>query len=224
MKKIILISALFILVLIEPFLSRERQALRLEQHDKLSLSNALPQLLGELRYTLASYLWLKAEIYHHELGLTDVTSHVGRGDPKKIGELLGICRLVTTLDPGFTQAYDIGSWRLAQGLGKFDKAIQFLDEGIAYNPTNGALYGDKAMIYVLYMKDCHSAIPSLKQWIKLTDDSLQRINGLRILGHCFEHEKRYSEAYKTLEALDALTPHDPLIKQRLDLLRKKIGR
>lgn len=226
MKKFLIAMFLVLLLVVEPFLAKERQAVGLEENEKISVSETFVRLLGELRYSLASYLWLKTEIYHHELGLEETTSHIGTGDPKKIGEILAICRIVTKLDPGFIQAYDIGSWRLAQGLGKFNEALSFLKEGIAHNPKSAALYGDVGMIYFFYMKDYSDAIPYLNESTRLLEDKdiTQKVLQLKMLGYSYEQVGKWNEAHQTFQALDKLSPDDPSVKHQLDLIRKKIGR
>lgn len=227
MTKFLIAFFLIALLVIEPFLAKERQTVGLEENEKISVSETLFRLMGEIRYSLASYLWLKMEIYHHELGLDEVTSRIATGDPKKIGEILAICRIVTKLDPGFIQAYDIGSWRLAQGLGKFDKAIAFLKEGIAHNPKSAALYGDIGTIYFFYEKDYPRAIPYLKNAIQLSDEKsnqAEKALRLKMLGYSYEKVNDFQGALKAFEALDRLTPSDPSVQYQLDNLRKKKSR
>lgn len=222
MKVFFIATLLIALLLVEPFLAKERVALGFENNQKVSVSETFLRMLGELRYSLASYLWLKTEIYHHELGLTTVTSRIGTADPKKIGEILSICRLVTKLDPGFVKAYDIGSWRLAQGLGKFNQAIGFLKEGISHNPNNAGLYADMGMIYFFYMKDYRDAIPYLKKSTRLTQDKLQKELQMKMLGYADEKTGRFKDAYQTFKEISGLYPDDTAARHQMEILQKKL--
>src|SRR5579872_6126652 len=141
MKRLVLGLALIGLLAVEPFLGQERFSNGLEERAQISVSEFFLRFFGEIRYTLASFLWLKTEIYHHELNLS-ISSRIGAEDPKKVGELLAICRLVTRLDPGFVQAYDVGAWRLAAGLGRFDDGFAFLKEGLSHTPDSPLLNSD----------------------------------------------------------------------------------
>ncbi len=224
MKRVLLIVLLVALLGIEPLLNEQRSALQLEEQGKATPTEVMLRFLGEIRYTLASYLWLKTEIYHHELGLTTLSSKVGVGDPKKIGELLAICRLVTRLDPGFVQAYDVGAWRLAQGLGKFVLAVDFLKEGLAHNPNSATLNIDLGLVYFLYLKDCKDAIPYLEKTVTLDKDRLEKGNALRLLGHCYKKEGRVHEAMASFQQLLVLFPDDSGVRAQLKALEKSAGK
>lgn len=216
-----LLSSLF---LIEPRLASQRMALHLEKTGKASVLEFFFSMLGEFRYTLASYIWLNTEIYHHELGLTLESAATGRADPKKVGEILAICRLVTRLDPKFVEAYDVGGWRLGKGLGKFPEAIAFLREGIAQNPESALLYEDLGEIYFFYSRNYPGAVSALSQVAELTHNRIMKMNSYRMIGISYEKMKQRESAIKIYNRLLKINPGDTIIKNRVKKLLSRSTR
>jgi len=221
MKRLLLIVVVLGLLAVEPLLSNLRFQQKMEDASVPSTSEFLLRFLGEIRYTLAAYLWLKVEIYHHELNLTTLSATVGGEDPKKVGEILALCRLVTRLDPQFIQAYDVGSWRLSRGLGKFQDAADFLEEGLRNNPDNPVLVQDMAELYVFYEKNCVAAIPYLEKTSILNPTKQAQGNDLRLLGSCYDLLGQPAKSIDTYLRLQALFPDDPIPKLRIKAVREK---
>lgn len=220
MKRIFLAGLFLLILLIEPKLADLRTRELWEEPGLPTAGEFALRFLGEIRYTLAAYLWLKVEIYHHELEI-DFSSHKsGLAETKKIGEILSICRIVTRLDPHFVQAYDVGAWRLAESLGEVNQAIDFLNEGLKTNPENALLNDDLGQIYFFLLKDCERAVPYLEMGARKNKEKVSLGIDLRILGHCYEKENRTHDAIHAYWVLERLFPDDPLPANRLKLLRK----
>jgi tetratricopeptide (TPR) repeat protein len=217
-----LVFLLFLgLFFVEPFLASERIALQIEDTGPVSFTEFTLRFLGELRYTLASYLWLQTEIYHHELNLGVIRGSVGHGPPS-VKEIIAICRLVTILDPHFIQAYDIGSWRLVQGLGDFKRGFAFLREGIANNPNSYLLYADMGDFYFLYLHDRKKAIPYLKKAYELSNnDYYPHLDTLRLLATCYETTGQKEKALSAWQEVLKIHPGDPAAIARIKVLTKK---
>lgn len=219
MKRWLILALCLALLLIEPYLAAQRFSLQMEQAGPVSVSEFFLRFLGEIRYSLASYLWLDVEIYHHEVGATTISSHIGVLDPKKVGEIIGLCRLVTKLDPHFVQAYDVGSWRLIEGLGKFKDGMSFLKEGIANNPDSDMLYDDAGLVYFFDLKDCPDAIPYLEKAVEYSGNNLMnRKDNMRMLGACYDKEGEKDKALDLWRAYLQLVPGDTGAKQRIKKL------
>ncbi len=205
---------LAVLLFVEPYIGKERISLGLEQNRKVTMSNFILRFLGQFRYTIASYLWMDVEIYHHELGLTGVTSRIGTGNPKKIGEILGLCQLVTRLDPHFIPAYDVGAWRLISSLGKFKPGFRYLEKGISHNPDSARLYDTVGTMYFFDLHNCPKAIPYLNKAVQIAETKLplgQRYkfiqsDDLQILGHCYEMVGSKRKAIQTWKKVLKILP------------------
>lgn len=221
MKKIIFILLLIGLFAVEPYLGNLRVHEQLEGKAAPTATEFALQFLGEIRYTLAAYLWLKTEIYHHELGLAMSPGVVGSANARKVGEILSICRLVTRLDPHFIQAYDLGYWRLAKSLGKYDEAIAFLREGLEKNPESALLNDDMGQLYFLVLKDCGHAIPYIERASTLNQDKVGLSLDLRILGHCYERQNQSNKALQAYQRLLLLNPGDTPAQTGLARLKKQ---
>lgn len=219
MKRLALLILVLGLLIIEPYLGSLRVQSKMEDARTPSSTEFFFRFLGEIRYTLAAYLWLKTEVYHHELGLNFTSSQIGREDPKKVGEILAICRLVTRLDPEFVQAYDLGAWRLARGLGKTDEAIRFLKEGVALNPKNPVLYDDLGEIYFFFLKDCDHSIAYLEKAAQLNRNKTPLGFDLRILGRCYESKHDISKALAAYQWLLQIFPEDAFARARISKIK-----
>lgn len=221
MRYLMLFVLVFGLFTLEPRLAVQRNPLEAEKPVKMTLSEFFLQFLGEFRYTLASYIWLNTEIYHHELGLTWIASTTGKGDPKKIGEILAICRIVTTLDPHFINAYDIGGWRLAKSLGNIQEGVAFLQQGLADNPGNILLNQDLGEIYFIYAKNYKNSIPYLEIASKGSADITQKSLNLHMLAYAYTKEKKFHQAIKVYHSILILNPQEKMLEYRIKELQRK---
>lgn len=76
-------------------------------------------------------------------------------------ELAPLLEITTALDPHLIIAYEFGASFLApappNGAGQLDRAIQFIEHGIAQNPNNWRLYYDLGFVYYTELHDYKAA-------------------------------------------------------------------
>lgn len=155
-------------------------------------ASALYKLAGEFRTVLANVLWIKADRYHHEF-----IAH----DPKWYNnkDLMGLLRLITTLDPRFTEAYSSGACILMYGYKDYAKALGYLKEGLKTNPRSRELNELTAVIYAQKLNSPERALPYAHRAAKYAEDDFHRTVATRML-HTIQRmirEKEQSQPDKT---------------------------
>ncbi|MDQ7823414.1 MAG: tetratricopeptide repeat protein [Candidatus Eremiobacteraeota bacterium] len=202
------IAALIVLLVFCAVIGARLESMQLVQNRIQAGSSStqmLLSLLGELRYTLAAFIWLKTEFYHHEYEFT-------QKDWRQNEPLMPLIRLVTLLDPHFVQAYDFGGYHLAVNLKKPDEALNFLHEGIEHNPQSFELLWETG--YILYQeKKYREAIPYLLQALPLWRQSssmdnvaLKEIWVVSRIAHSYWELGEYQNAEKYLREWLTLAP------------------
>lgn len=115
----------------------------------------ITEMIGEIRTIIASYIFIRADMYHHERE----TKVSWNKDPAT----LPLHRIVTALDPKFEKAYDFGAYHLAVNFEKYDEAIKFLKEGLHYNPDSYTL--NFTMGDIFYYRDPNKLnVPAILNW------------------------------------------------------------
>ncbi|MCX7758430.1 MAG: hypothetical protein N2169_02285 [bacterium] len=122
--------------------------LRSQYKSDVSFYDVIVNSLGNIRYTLASYLWIRTEFYIHYSGYVTVN---------QLPEIVYYARFITVLNPNFVEAYDFGSYQLAFFLGNSIEGINFAREGIKNNPDYWRIYHTAGMIYAQKIKDYKEA-------------------------------------------------------------------
>ena len=153
-KTIALLAALLIVIIFSATLLDDYADKNFKAKTTVDYSaSALLDILGELRYTAAALLWMKTDYYHHEYEFA--------GKPLNINEpIMPLIRLITLLDPHFVQAYDFGAYHLAVNLRMYKESMNFLKEGLTYNPNSFELNWEYG--FLLYMaKNYSEALPYL---------------------------------------------------------------
>ncbi len=176
-------------------------------------------MLGEMRYTIAAFAWLKADYYHHEY-------EFNAKDWRSNESLMSLIRLVTYLDPHFVQAYDFGGYHLGINLGKPKEGISLLEEGIRNNPDSLDLLWE--MGYVLSeQKRYKEAIPYLMQARALVDQksTMDEIGEKKLwivsrLAHDFYAEKDYDKALIYCRDWLILKPNANWPRQKIEEMEK----
>jgi len=114
---------------------------------------ALVQAAGEFRVVAANILWAKVvDHYHHE--------YMARGGEwDKNASLLPLLNTIITLDPHFTQAYEMMGGTLLPKLGKLEQGRRVLADGIKNNPNDWELDREMAMLYAWREHDPAGALP-----------------------------------------------------------------
>ncbi|MCD4784504.1 MAG: hypothetical protein K8T10_11840 [Candidatus Eremiobacteraeota bacterium] len=172
------------------------------------------QMIGEVRTIIASYIYIRADMYHHERD--------DKIDWRKDAVTLPLHRIVTALDPKFEQAYDFGAYQLAVNFKKYPEAIKFLREGLDYNPGSFKLTFTMGDIFY-YKKDYETAAKWHKKALKIALKKNNRIdimNSLRRLYWEYRKMKNYDEAEKYIKAEKAVAPDHPTIKRMTEDLEK----
>jgi tetratricopeptide (TPR) repeat protein len=200
-RHFLVLVLLIILIPLSTNLSRTRSELFPVNLDRPIGLQILTQMLGEVRTILSSYLYIRADLYHHER----MEKHYWARDKAT----LPLYRLITALDPHNENAYDFGAYHLAINFKKTDQAIDFLREGLKYNPRSFKLHFTMGDIYYTD-SNFTSAITYYEKAFNLTNDLLEIKNVLRRLFWSNRKLERYKEANKYLQMWSRLDPVDPL--------------
>jgi tetratricopeptide (TPR) repeat protein len=183
-----------------------------------SSDQLLLNMLGETRYTLAAFAWLKADFYHHEY-------EFNAKDWKKNEALMSLIRLVTYLDPHFIQAYDFGGYHLAINLDRPDEGLAFLDEGIRYNPSSFELLWEKGFILAQQKKYREAlpfllkALPLYNQHTNMDNTALKKIWVLSRIAHCYAELKDRDNTRRYCEEWLQISPEASWPRETLDKLK-----
>ena len=203
-KIIVILILVFIMVNLSTKLTAFRQdkfPINLDRNQGVQI---LTQMIGEVRTILASYIYIRADMYHHERE----TKKDWREDPAT----LPLHRLVTMLDPKFVQAYDFGAYHLAVNFKKYHEAIKYLREGLHYNPESFTLHFTMGNIYY-YKKDFETAIKWHKECLKLAKTRIEVLNTLRRLYWEYRKMGDFKESKKYLTILRREDPGYPIYKR-----------
>lgn len=210
------VIVILILVFFMVNLSTNLSAMRLQQFpvnlDRPQGVQIFTEMIGEVRTILASYIFIRADMYHHE--------REGKTDWRSDAVTLPLHRLVTALDPKFVQAYDFGAYQLAVNFKKTREGIKFLREGLHYNPDSFALHFTMGNIYY-NRKDFKTAIKWHKKALVLAKTRVDQFNCLRRLYWEYRRIGEYQEAKKYITILrqeDPEYPVYPRFEKELDQL------
>ncbi len=134
------------------------------------------------------------------------TKHKTELDDK---ELLPWLRLTAYMDPHLTKAYAVGGHWLAWRLGKASEAIEFLDEGLGYNPGAPDILAELGLVYFdangnFGTRDVEKALEAFNAAIKTEGEPLRRIELLTYRSECHNALGRYEEAIAGLDEKIAL--------------------
>ncbi len=124
-------------------------------------------LAGQFRSVFANLLWMKADNYHHEF--TEHNPHWAQDS-----DILPLMRMITYLDPHFTQAYASGGWMLGLYQKRPAQAKQFLTEGIRNNPKSSELYETLGFVIWRCDKDARLALANFQEAEKCATTEFDR--------------------------------------------------
>ena len=172
------------------------------------------ELIGESRTILAAYIYIRADMYHHERE----TKLAWNKDPAT----LPLYRIITALDPKYVNAYDFGGWHLAKNFKKYNEGIGFLMEGLRYNPDSFQLYFTIGDVY--YFKgDYRAAIKYYMKALVLAQHQVDIKNTLRRLYWSNRRIKHYKLAGQYLQMMYNLDPGEPAMKNMAKELKQLIS-
>lgn len=120
---------------------------------------------------LADFYWLRTIQYYGDFDAADKRKFRYRN-------LYTLLDITTTLDPYNLDAYSAGAFFLAAddplGAGQPDKALELMDRGISYHPSEWRLTYDKGFVYYWYLQDFKAAgetwlqaasVPGAPDWL-----------------------------------------------------------
>ena len=136
--------------------------------------SAMYALAGEFRSVIANVLWIKVEKYHHEFIRTNADWRVDT-------EILPLIKVITDLDPHFTDAYICGAWMLCMGLDRTDEGLAYLREAARNNPDSMAVYEITGTIYARRLNQPRRALPYLRRALQLSADDWDRRRMRRLI-------------------------------------------
>src|SRR5665213_303064 len=158
-----------------------REGYRTGNIDGTSSAVALSHAAGEFRVVAANVLWLDiVDHYHHQYM---AQGHSWTTDV----ELLPMLNLIVTLDPHFTQAYEVSS-SILMHCHRIPEAAAMLDKGANNNPQSWEMPYDAAMMHAWYLKDPNAALPFAIKSESLTTDPFYK----KMVGHLISTLKRDS--------------------------------
>lgn|GEM_PF-930102 len=192
------------------YLSGLRERDLAKEFSDLTPRKMLLALLGETRYTLAAYLWIKVDHYHHE--------YENRGEYWKNPPLLQLTRFITYLDPHFVQAYSVGGYDLALSFQQKDTGINFIKEGLTNNPDSYELNFLLGFLRFHY-KEYSQAAYSLAKAFHLAKDDMDRTNCARLLAHTYDKLGKKAEMIKYVKFVLQYYPQDYWSNEQLKKTR-----
>lgn len=160
----------------------EDSAVRSRPSEPADNVSAVYKLAGEFRCVFANLLWIKADKYHHEFIQRDPNWCNDK-------ELMGLFKMITALDPRFTEAYAVGTYVLMNGYHSNSKALGYLKQGLAANPHSRELNELAAIIYAQKLKNPKRALPYAQRAVRFAEDDFHRGVAARTL-HSVERMAR----------------------------------
>lgn len=139
MRRALIVLALIAVVGANLALGRWYNTLFVGSQKDATAMNVLLDALGEIRTFLAQSIWFQIDIYHHQMEKEGIPWTEER-------DLMSMYRMVTTLDPRFVEAYDVGSYQLVENFHHPEEGLAFLDEGIRNNPNSAQLRFNRAFL------------------------------------------------------------------------------
>jgi len=143
-------------------------------------------LAGQFRVVFANLLWIKLDQYHHEY-----IAH--GGDWAKDTNAAALSRIITKLDPHFTEAYAAGA-RILLTLGKKEEARAYLQEGIDNNPDSLMLHDEMGTMLARHFGDYKNALYHFRRAYILAGDDEWQHRRLGRLIHTVESMSKPSQS------------------------------
>ncbi len=132
------------------------------------------QMLGEFRIAAANLLWIKTDEYHHEYEARHNSSLDNR-------ELIGMCQLITRLNPRFEEAYLVGAMVYRKGDKDPRKAKDYLLLGYKYLPSSWEIPRDLALLEGIDNKDNRLALYYGRKAYQAATDPFYKASMLRLV-------------------------------------------
>ncbi len=147
---------------------------------------------GQIRGLLADFLWLRVDEYQHRRRI--VGGDLLRADDEA---LMPLVRLITWLNPHFTDAYALGGQWLAFHFTRPRESMEFYEEGIRNNPRDFTLLNGAAWVYWRFQKDYGKAAARARQAAVAAEDDLERFQALWLVAHVLDSSGDRAGAIRT---------------------------
>lgn len=131
-------------------------------------NGALTQASGEFRIVAANLLWSKVLDHYHHQYMAD------GGSWNKNENLLPLLKTIITLDPHFSEAYQIMGYSILPSLGREAEGKAILARGIKSNPNDWELYRDMAMLCAVQEKRPDTALPFAEAGLRCANDDFSK--------------------------------------------------
>lgn len=148
-----------------------RSSLGLESDRLKSTTSTTMRFLGGLRSATAAFLWLKVDRLHDEYYAEDFS---------KEQELVPLYRIITWLDPHFTDAYYVGSYLLYR-FEKHDESWSFAEEGLRNNPSSSKMELNLGQLALFERKDPKRAAAHLEKAVAMAQTDEEKLLALQSL-------------------------------------------
>lgn len=161
---------------------------------RINHSSAIYELAGEFRIVFANLLWIKVEQYHHEYLLK-------HGNWSENKELMGLLDIITTLDPHFIEAYEVGAYILANGYKDPARAVRYLDQAIMHNPKAWELHSISAIMLVRHLRNPKLALQHAIAAYNLCQDEFYKARCLKLIKsirHIISDHSQYQDSSTTM--------------------------
>lgn len=152
----------------------------------------LQNVLGDVR----DHLWDRDDYYWHH---------------GEFNRCIATMRLITSMDPHDTEAYEDGSWLMSSDLREQD-AEAYLIEGLHNNPDVYDIYYELGNFYYFRMR-FSEAIPLYAVCMSFEDTPLFVRHQL---AHAYEQDGRIGEALDTWIEAEAAEPNGPIPPMHID--------
>jgi len=149
----------------------------------------------------------------------DITEHIHlKGDQTK--EIIPWLYYSAKIDPHNTDAYTITAFYLSHIFGKNEDALDFLREGLKYNPDSWKINFEIGRMYFQCFNDPEKAVRFLSRAYLLQKekphDKFQQRYVLTLLAASYEAIGDEQSALKTYKHLSELCPKEETFKPRID--------
>jgi hypothetical protein len=160
--------------------------------------------VGQIRGLLADFLWLRVDEYQHRRRI--VNGDLLRADDEA---LMPLVRLITWLNPHFTDAYALGGQWLAFHFGRPREAAAFYEEGIRNNPRDTGLLTGAAWVYWRFLHDPADAAARADRAARVTTDDLARFQALWLEAHILADSGDRAGAIHTWTRVGEIPGYEP---------------
>jgi tetratricopeptide (TPR) repeat protein len=132
--------------------------------------------------------------------------------------VIRLCRQIVEADPHFVEAYT-GAAYLLYSTDKDEEAIELFQAGVAANPRNYDLTHEFGMYY-MYRHKYDLAVEQFTKSVELGAPRTMQ----HMLGNALERADKPGEALEAWQGILKRFPDDPIAKNRIERLRKELGK